>query len=72
MMPKNLAPASGKNMISDSIGGGLLSLIMTSPTPNKNALGTKCPSILERTLTDAVYTPSSNGEVVTMRDNSPS
>ena len=44
----------GKNTISVSTSGMLVSCIMTSPTPNKNALGTKCPSTLDRTFTDAV------------------
>ena len=69
--PGNLAPASGKNINSDgfSFPNNDESTI-ASPTANKNAFGTKWPSIFERTLVDTVKTPSSNGDVVTISDNS--
>ena len=71
--PGNLAPASGKNTISDGpLCPNKAGSTTTLPIVNKKASGTKCPSIFDRTLVDTVYTPSSNGGVVTIRDFSPS
>ena len=72
-IPGNLAPASGKNINSEGLSvSNNEGSIITSPTANKNASGTRCPSTFESTLVDTVYTPSSNGGVVTIRDNSSS
>ena len=53
--PGNLAPASGKKISSEGFSvSNNDGSITTSPTPNKNVPGTRCPSTLDRTLLVAV------------------
>ena len=69
--PGKRAIDSGINVVSDcSCDSSNDESICTSPTPKIIAAWTKWPSTFDNTLLAIVYTPSSNGGVVTTSDDS--